>query len=271
MDRKRKITQVLATLACNAHLKGLWTGELFRGRSKGLCVPGLNCYSCPAAVGSCPLGALQTSLTALRRGINTLTVGLIMLFGIVFGRIVCGWLCPFGLLQELLYMIPSPKRKWAFRFLRWLKYLILIVFVIAVPIATAFSRGIGIPAFCKYICPQGTVGGAALVWTSRNLTELIGLLYGWKVAVLIAVAVLSVFVFRPFCRVLCPLGAIYGLFNRIALLRIRLDTEKCTGCGSCETVCPVQLKPVQEHNSAECIRCGKCLTACGTDALRFLR
>ena len=269
METKRKITQCIAALLCNLNLKGLFTGKLFRGVTKGFCVPGLNCYSCPAATGSCPLGALQSTLTTINRKVNLFVVGLIGLYSCLLGRWICGWLCPFGLLQELLYLIPTKKFKPSLKGLRWVKYAILLIFVIAVPVLVMLGRGVGFPAFCKYICPQGTLQGTFLVAFDAQLRDLIGVRFIGKWVLLAILLVASVFLFRPFCRVICPLGALYGLFNSIALVHIRLHPDKCSSCGACSTVCPVGIDPVRSCNSAECIRCGKCIGACSGHALHL--
>ena len=86
---------------------------------------------------------------------------------------------------------------------------------------------------------------------------------------LLAIVLLSVKVFRPFCQYLCPLGAIYGLFNRFSLVQIQWDQERCVGCGACEKACPVELSRREISRSPECIRCGKCADACPLECLRF--
>lgn len=269
MDKRRKITQFITTLVYNPFLTNLFNGKLHTGSSKGVCVPGLNCYSCPAAAGSCPLGSLQQNLGNLKKGVNTYVIGSILLFAALFGRFVCGWLCPFGLLQELIYKIPFPKCTKRLRKLGWLKYVMLVIFVIALPIVISIEKGMGYPAFCKYICPQGTIGGLFLVGFNETLRSQAHLTFLIKFVILIGILLCSASVFRPFCRFICPLGAIYGLFNKIALIRINHDKTTCTGCGACEKVCPMRLNPVKECNHADCIRCGKCISKCPERSLSF--
>lgn len=260
---------MVSALLYNANLSGFASGSIYKGASKGVCVPGLNCYSCPGAVGSCPLGALQNALSNLPNKLPLYIIGFLLLTGVSLGRVMCGFLCPFGLIQELLHKIPAPKIKknvWTRR-LSWLKYGILALFVIVLPIWYAFARGLPVPAFCKYICPAGTLeGGFPLLALRAEYRSVAGALFGWKTAVCIAILTLCVFLYRAFCRFLCPLGAIYSLFSRLALLAVRIDRELCDNCGACVHVCQMDVKRVGDH---ECIQCGHCAQVCPKNAIYF--
>ena len=266
---KRRLIQLASALIYNANLPGFASGTIYKGDSKGICVPGLNCYSCPGAVGSCPLGALQNAINTLPRKIPFYIAGFILLIGITLGRVVCGFLCPFGLIQELLHKIPTrkiKKSKWTRRF-SWLKYLILAVFVVLLPVWYAYAKGLSVPAFCKYICPAGTLeGGFPLVALRKEYREIIGILFGWKTLFCMAILALCVFIYRAFCRFLCPLGAIYSLFARIALLAVRVDQSKCTSCGNCIKHCKMDTKHVGDR---ECIHCGECRAVCPHHAIYY--
>ena len=270
LQTNRRLVQVYAAVLYNAHLKGFAEGRIYSGALKNVCVPGLNCYSCPGAVGACPLGSLQNALSSASKGPLFYVVGLLLLFGLVLGRVVCGWACPVGLLQELIFKLPVPKLKKGrvTRALTAVKYAVLGVFALGFPIAYAF-RNEPLPAFCKYICPAGTLeGGLTLLLHPENggLRETAGVLFFWKLGLALAILIASAFVFRVFCRFLCPLGALYSLFARLALLGVKVDETGCTGCGVCVRVCPVDIRRVGDR---ECVHCGRCVSACPEQAIAF--
>ena len=270
LPTKRKLIQVYAALLFNANLKGFVTGNIYTGPVKNICTPGLNCYSCPGASGACPLGALQNSLSSSGKTAPYYVFGIIMLYGLLFGRWICGFLCPFGLIQELLHKIPTPKlRKNRFtRVLSYLKYVILVFFVFIVPLAYAF-RNFPLPGFCKYICPAGTLEGAiGLLSNSANgsFLSMLGPLFTWKFLLMVSFLVACVFIFRFFCRFFCPLGLLYGFFNRIALVGVKLDKKSCTECGLCIGKCKMDIKHVGD---IECINCGECIDVCPTNAISW--
>lgn len=267
MDKKRFGIQALAALLQNANLKGFFTGKIYQGPLKSVCVPGLNCYSCPGAVGACPIGSLQSFLSGLRVRIPYYIVGLLLFFGAVPGRAVCGFLCPFGFLQELLNKIPGVPKWNHFRLdrpLRRLKYAVLVLLVVVLPLLYPLT-----PFFCKYLCPSGTLAGILLAARDSMVRAQLGGIFLWKLFVLLWVVAACLVIYRPFCKYLCPLGAIYGLFNRFALYRTHLDTDKCIHCGACAAACRMCVDPSKTPNSAECIRCGDCARACPADALHM--
>ena len=264
---KRRLIQLYAALLHNANLKGFVTGNIYQGASKQFCLPGFNCYSCPGAVGACPLGSLQNALAASKTTVPAYIFGIIILFGLTLGRTICGFLCPVGLTEELLYKIKTPKvQKSKFTYvLSYLKYVILAVFVVAIPLM--YSGVIPVPAFCKYICPVGTAEGAGGLLSNPNnddLFTLLGGLFTWKFILLVLFIVGSIFFFRFFCRFFCPLGAIYGFFCKLAMLGVKIDKDKCTDCGLCISACKMDVRKVGDH---ECIHCGECMSACPTKAI----
>ena len=262
---KRKIIQVYAALLFNANIKGFFNGQIYMGATKNVCVPGLNCYSCPGAVGSCPLGSLQNALAASKTRTPAYIFGTLILFGLLLGRTICGWLCPIGLGQELLYKIKTPKVKKnkVTHVVSYLKYVLLVVLVVIIPLMLT------IPGFCEYICPAGTFqGGLGLLLNSENWDKLgdLGPLFTWKFTLMVLIIVGSIFFFRFFCRFLCPLGALYGFFCRIAMLGVKLDKNKCTDCGLCVSACKMDIKKVGDH---ECIHCGACISVCPAKAISW--
>lgn len=246
----------------NPHALNFLNGKLYRGELKNFCAPGLNCWSCPAATFSCPIGALQTVAGAGGK-FGFYAAGVILLIGLILGRAVCGFLCPFGLIQELINKIPSPKLKLPRRLTR-VKYFLLIVFVLILPVATEFGK----PTFCEYICPAGTLeAGLPLIVTHEEFRDVLGNLFAWKIFILAFVIVACVFAHRFFCRVMCPLGAIYGLLNKYSFYQLNYTANKCVGCGRCKKICPLALDPTKDFNSAECVRCGRCKKICPSQAL----
>jgi len=271
-EMKRKAIQIAAFGFNNCHWAN-WAGEkgakIYTGPWKQFCAPGLNCYSCPAAALSCPIGALQAVGGSMRFDFSFYAVGFLLAMGLMLGRFICGFLCPFGLIQELAAKVPLKKRRLP-KWMKYVKYLVLAVFVLILPVADTNIVGMGKPAFCQYICPSGTLlGGVPLVTTHPELQASLGWLFAWKMLLLILLLGGCMLVHRLFCKVLCPLGAVYGLCNRFSFYRLTVDAKKCVGCGKCAALCPMDVDPVKHPQSMECIRCGKCAALCPTGAIRL--
>ena len=273
--------QALWALLTNSHLSGFVTGKIYTGKLKNVCVPGLNCYSCPGATGACPIGSLQAVIGSWNFKMAYYVVGFLIFVGALLGRLVCGFLCPFGLIQDLLHKIPLPKKLKIRTFpgdkqLRYLKYFFLVVFVIVLPLLYESN-----PFFCKYICPSGmllggiplmtygSLAGNTAAGTGTGITSWAeaGGLTSLKLGILAATILLSIMIYRPFCKYICPLGAIYSFFNRISLYRYSVDESKCTHCGVCKNVCRMGVDMSTTPNSPECIRCGDCKAACPHHAI----
>ena len=271
LSRFRGWIQAAATLLTNIHLPNLFKGTIYQGNGKTACVPGLNCYSCPAATGACPIGAFQAVVGSSKFKISYYITGFFILMGVLLGRFICGFLCPFGWFQDLLHKIPGKKFSTAkLKPLRYVKYIILVVFVILLPALVTNSLGMGDPFFCKYICPQGVLEGALpLSITNAGIRSALGKLFTFKFSILTIVIILSILFYRPFCKWICPLGAIYSLFNKVSFLKINVDNNKCVGCQKCSKVCKMDVNVVESPNHPECIRCGECIKACPTDALCY--
>ena len=280
MDKKKKLNvlarfrgwiQAGATLLTNIHLPNFAKGTLYQGSGKYVCVPGLNCYSCPGAAGACPIGAFQAVVGSSKFRFSYYITGILILVGVLLGRLICGFLCPFGWFQELLHKIPSPKISTKkLRPLRYIKYAVLLVMVVLLPMLAVNAMGMGDPFFCKYLCPQGVLEGAIpLSLTNAGIRAALGRLFTWKAYILLAVILGSVVFYRPFCKWLCPLGAFYALLNRVSLFQMCVDTSKCVSCGACAKACKMDVDITKTPNHAECIRCGMCMKACPTDAIQY--
>ena len=253
LARLRGWIQAAATLLTNIHIPNLWKGTIYQGNAKTVCVPGLNCYSCPAATGACPIGAFQAVVGSSKFHFSYYITGFFLLLGVTLGRFICGFLCPFGWFQDLLHKIPGKKFSTSrLKPLRYLKYFILVVFVILLPILVTNSIGMGDPFFCKYICPQGVLEGAIpLSLSNAGIRSALGTLFSFKFLILLAVIVLSILFYRPFCKWICPLGAVYSLFNKVSFLSIQVDDHKCVGCNKCTAACKMDVDVRKTPNHPE--------------------
>ena len=271
LARFRGWIQAGATLLTNIHLPNFLKGGLYQGKGKAVCVPGLNCYSCPAASGACPIGSFQAVVGSSKFRFSYYITGFLILLGVLLGRVICGFLCPFGWFQELLHKIPTKKLSTKkLKPLTYLKYVVLLVMVVLLPVLVTNELGMGDPFFCKYLCPQGVLEGAIpLSLANAGIRAALGSLFKWKFIVLLTVIVLSIVFYRPFCKWLCPLGAFYALLNKVSLFQMQVDKSKCVSCGKCAKVCKMDVDVTKSPNHTECIRCGMCIRACPTDAVSF--
>ena len=271
ISRFRSWIQAGATLLTNIHLPNFLKGGIYQGKGKAVCVPGLNCYSCPAASGACPIGSFQAVVGSSKFRFSYYITGFLILLGVLLGRFICGFLCPFGWFQELLHKIPTRKISTKkLKLLTYIKYVVLLVMVVFLPMLVTNDVGMGDPFFCKYLCPQGVLEGAIpLAAVNSGIRAALGALFSWKLGILVVVAVLSVLFYRPFCKWLCPLGAFYALLNKVSLLGMKVDKNKCVSCGKCAKACKMDVDVTKTPNHTECIRCGMCIRACPTNAVRF--
>lgn len=272
MAKIRSYIQGLSALFFNGHLRGFITGQIYTGPGKRICVPVLNCYSCPGALGACPIGSLQGILAQGGGRLSYYVGGMILAFGMVFGRFICGFLCPFGWFQDLLYRIPIKKRKES-SFLRktgkGFKILLTGVFVFLLPMFW-MRTGRGDPTFCKYICPAGILEGALpLMAKNPGLREVAGGLFLWKALLALGILLSCASVYRVFCKYFCPLGLFYGLLNSLAFTGLSCNKEACVHCGRCAEVCKMAVDPSVTPDHGECIRCGDCIRVCPTEALAY--
>jgi polyferredoxin len=267
MESIRKLVQLIAVFLSNGYFLFPQSKNIYQGPLKVICSPGLNCYSCPASTTSCPIGAIQQLLLGIRFSLETgayffsfYVVGTIGLIATTTGRITCGWLCPFGLLQELLHKVPCGKKKEVYNILRYVKYFMLIAFVFLFPLLLINDWGMGKPWFCKYVCPAGTLeAGLPMLLLQPDLRATLGYLFYNKLFWMIVFLLWSVFTSRPFCKTTCPLGAFYGMFNKFSLFKLELIESRCTECGKCAQVCPMGIQFNESVGSTECIMCMRCM------------
>lgn len=261
--------QGLAAFLTNPFVQNFPLGKIYSGEGKRFCSPGLNCYSCPGAAGSCPIGAFQAVVGSLRYDFSYYIFGTMALFGVLVGRLICGFLCPFGLVQEILHKIPSKKfsteKLWPLKLVKYFM-LFFVVFLMGVFLTDQFK--LAPPYFCKYVCPQGILeGGIPLSIFNEGIRNTLGKLFLLKGSFLALVVILSIFTFRPFCKWICPLGAFYAFFNKISFFQYKVDQDACIHCGKCRKACGMEVDMSKNQTALECIRCGECVKVCPTDAI----
>jgi polyferredoxin len=256
---KRQIWQTVSAIAHNAYFPAYFGTFLYQGFLKGGCAPTLNCYACPSAFLSCPIGSLQNF--AMRRQFPFFLVGFFGVVGMGVGRMTCGWLCPFGFLQDGMKKISKRVVRLP-GWMGYLKYVSLVVLAIALPFFLA-------EAWFSKLCPAGGIEGA-IPWTlvgasnspvlaGLDAATMMGTMFWIKMAILAFFLAAMVFVKRPFCRTSCPMGAIFSLFNRVSLVRLEVDNHLCGKCNFCRDVCPVDLEAYRQVDSPECIKCLECV------------
>lgn len=245
LARRRALVQILSAVGLNSYFT--------RRITKAIPCLALNCHACPAASFSCPIGAIQHFVEG--RQTPLFVLGVLGLAGALIGRASCGWFCPFGWFQELVYKVPIPKLRLSNRF-NWTRYLVLALLVVIIPY---LSRE---PWFCK-LCPAGLLeAGIPMALLYADIRALIGPFYWLKLSILLILLAWMSVTQRPFCRWICPLGALWSPFNPVSTFRLEIDQEQCTQCHRCRQVCPVDIEVCQSPNSGACIRCLACIEAC---------
>ncbi len=250
IQTKRTLVQTLSLLA----LHSSWGPEL-----KFLCNPVLSCHSCALAWFACPVGVFAHY--SAYHLFPLLAVGMVLLVGALFGRLLCGWVCPFGFLQDLLHKIPTPKisiPQWT----SYIKYAVLILMVFLFPY---FLGELTQLSFCRY-CPA-----SALQVTVPNLvggTEFTPMT-GVKLGILAAILLLVLFSSRAFCRILCPIGALLAPLNHVSLWTVKVPKAECLSCQNCDQACPTDVTPsvriekkVPPNRALDCIVCHQCQPPC---------
>lgn len=250
--KKRTIIQSISLVL----LHSSWGPEL-----KWLCNPVLSCHSCALSWFACPIGVFVHF--SGYHVFPLLPVGMVLLVGVFLGRLLCGWVCPFGLLQDLLHKIPSAKitlPHWT----NYTKYGLLFFGVILIPYLWGEST---LYSFCR-ICPAGTLQASLPTAIANGFTEIqTATVVRW--VVLAAILALAVVNLRSFCKVLCPLAAIMAPFNYVSLWSIKAPAGDCLDCKKCDRACSIGIQPsariikkVPANRDPECIVCHECQTAC---------
>jgi polyferredoxin len=251
MGRLRHSTQFLAFVLVNiGFIQILKTGVV---------CPFFYCYACPVAAFACPIGVFQ-SYAAVGQ-FPFYAIGTLGVFALALGRFWCGWGCPFGTVQDLVMwarrrgdFVSLPRFGWA-------RLVVLAGAILAAWLAVD-------TLFCK-VCPAGSLFGAIPQrLASPELS--FGVFFWVHIGTLVAALVAFFLIGRVWCRYICPLGGILGLFNRVSLLKLKVDRNKCTDCRDCLEVCPTRIDKLQDvGDSSDCIRCGKCIDACPAGAIRI--
>jgi ferredoxin-type protein NapH len=251
--KNRRLYQFLTGITANLPFWNFLTSRLYTGKLKSIPFPIMNCYACPASLYSCPIGTLSHFFVISK--IPLLTLGIISAVSASFGRWICGWVCPFGLIQDLLNKIPSVKFDLPKPFV-YLKYLMLIFGVILLPYF--FKEHY----FCM-VCPTGTIeAGVYWVAVSSMIANMAGAFFLFKLAFGSMFLYGSIFIKRPFCRYVCPLGALFSLFNKLSIVDFKVDRENCIECNLCKKSCPVNYPIYEDPNSPACLRCLNCVRVC---------
>ena len=113
----------------------------------------------------------------------------------------------------------------------------------------------------------GLVFAVIYRFLKKHVPEVISMIVVPFCSLIPAIILASIVIYRPFCKYLCPLGAVYSVFNPISVFRYRTDPDKCVSCGACARACKMNCDPVKNSNDPECIRCGLCKKACPTGAI----
>ncbi len=247
--RKRRFSQIIFLFITNsAFIFGV----------TGLIYTYFYCWESPYALMACPIGVLEHAFADRAWELLIYLFGMVAFVSIIFGRAACGWACPIGFLQDLIGGRKTTRNE---KDMRYLKYFVLAL----IPIVSYITRSL---AYTK-ICPIGgltaTIPNLALSPYGYTFTKY----FYPKMGLVALFFLLIILISRGWCRYLCPVGAMMAPFNKISILQIKYNEEKCIKCFKCAKVCPMQIDMPYNNKSMECIRCGKCIEACPTNAIEF--
>ncbi len=262
IKRIRTISQSLSLILINLGFLGIFL--------KHLTIPAFNCYACPWATISCPIGLLQNFV--MNGQVPTYVLGTMGAVFVFVGSAFCGWVCPFGFFQDAIDFVKNlfkkknikPRRKPQVKNNSKDFSLItrLIVLVATLVLAIRYVDTI----FCK-LCPIGTIEATFPYQIANGFSYNIWL--GARIGILILLIIMFFIISRFWCRYLCPIGALAGPSNKISLLKLYHKGDNCNGCNICKDVCPLDIDVVKDLNSTRCTRCADCVDKCPKGHLAF--
>ncbi len=261
---KRLITQISVFISVNLGVFGFKTG---------FCFPFFYCHSCPSASGACPLRAIEKGVydNSFKWKLLFFPLLIIGFVGTLSGRAVCGWACPIGLLQRATGKFARKIKKTRLgkivfpnkidQYLRYSKYFVFIGLVILTTYFIGFMF--------TDICPVGVLTGTIPIIILNPGQFVPSGYFLPALIVLVLFILLILLVERGWCRYFCPVGAILAPFNKISLLYVNVDAEKCIHCNKCSEICPMGIDVPNMNRDPECIMCGKCVNICPENAISF--
>ncbi|KYC45209.1 MAG: quinol dehydrogenase membrane component [Candidatus Methanofastidiosum methylothiophilum] len=262
IKRLRTISQSMSLILINLGFLGIFV--------KHLTGPVFNCYACPWASISCPIGLLQNFV--MNGQVPTYVLGTMGAVFVFVGSAFCGWVCPFGFFQDAIDFVKNifkkknknPKRKPKLKNKSRDFSLItrLIVLVTTLVLAIRFVDTI----FCK-LCPIGTIEATFPYQIANGFSYNIWL--AARIGILVVLIIMFFIISRFWCRYLCPIGALAGPSNKVSLLKLYHNGNNCQGCNICKDVCPLDIDVVNDLNSTRCTRCADCVDKCPKGHLAF--
>lgn len=193
--------------------------------------------------------------------INVIVLLALIALTLLFGRLYCSVICPLGILQDLFSWLGGKAKKNRFSYVkehRWLRYTVLVVFIICLIV--------GFAPVTTLLAPYSTYGRIVSSFYLHNTTLSI---ITW--VILLFLGVLAYLYGRAYCNSVCPVGTILSFFSRFSLFRVRFDESKCKHCGLCEKNCKARAIDFKAGtvDYSRCVVCGDCLSQCKFNALHY--
>jgi polyferredoxin len=226
-----------------------------------------------------------------------------LIVGVLIGKSLCGWICPFGFVQDLVGFIKRKQADFSSRTHDSMVYMKYFVLGIALFVSVTFSAsklmgasggyesaiGIFTKAPFTALSPAETLFGTVptmilnfrTALATKSVTDaLSGIstlppLFWIQIFIMAFVLVFAAYIPRGWCRYFCPHGAIMAVLNRFSFLGLRRDPVKCAkgGCRLCVSACPMKVPildlPWEKFSDPECIYCMKCADACHEKAIKL--